>query len=334
MRGFLRFALSFGLLFLLLVWLDNGEILTRLLQLDLRWVLLALGLSVLQILLLAWRWRFTAARLGLRMPYAVALREYYLGVFLNQLLPGAVLGDVSRAWRHARATARVRAAVHAVVLERVMLQSVMLTAAALSLLALPAVWPRAAGWPWLAGAVLLAAAALTILMRQRLAGLRPALSKFARDAGRAFLPASVLTVQVATSLLVVAGHLLIFVAAARAVGSEAATAILLPLIAPVLVAMMLPFTVAGWGLREAAAALLWGLSGLSPAEGMAIAVAYGLVFLAAALPGALPLLLPPGAVRPNPSDAARTATSEPAHPQDADPSQDLRQRSNSMSDPS
>lgn len=290
LRGLLRLAVSAILLLSLFRLFDASEIAARLVQFDLRWVLPALLLSVLQIMLLAWRWRFTAARLGVGMPYRHALGEYYLGVFLNQILPGGILGDVSRAWRHAIVAARRRTAIHAVVLERVVVQSVMVAVAIASLLAIPALRPDSLGWGW---AVPLTFAALVIGgagLRQRLPALRAAVREFGADARRAFLPARVLLIQVGTAALVMAANLIVYVAAARALGSEIPLATLLPLIAPVLLVMMLPISVAGWGVREGAAALLWGLSGLGVAEGVAIAVAYGLLFLLASLPGLLPLL--------------------------------------------
>ncbi len=43
----------------------------------------ALVLTVVQVLLSAWRWRYTAERLGLSLDYGVAVREYYLATFLK-----------------------------------------------------------------------------------------------------------------------------------------------------------------------------------------------------------------------------------------------------------
>jgi hypothetical protein len=58
-----------------------------------------------------------------------------------------------------------------------------------------------------------------------------------------------------------------------------------PLVAPVLMTMLILVTVAGWGIREAAAAALWGLAGLTPADGAAISVTYGLLVLVSRAPG-------------------------------------------------
>jgi hypothetical protein len=54
----------------------------------------------------------------------------------------------------------------------------------------------------------------------------------------------------------------------------------------VLLAMALPLSMAGWGLREGAAALLWAAAGLDVAQGVAISISYGLVVLLSTLPGA------------------------------------------------
>jgi glycosyltransferase 2 family protein len=105
LKGLLRLAVSAGLLLVLFLVFDPAEVAARLAHLDLRWLLPALLLSVLQIMLLAWRWRFTADRLQVGMSDRHALGEYYAGVSLNQVLPGGILGDVSRAWRHASAAA-------------------------------------------------------------------------------------------------------------------------------------------------------------------------------------------------------------------------------------
>ena len=61
------------------------------------WALAALALTVPQVVLSAWRWRLTARRIGLSLALWPAVREYYLATFLNQILPGGVLGDATRA---------------------------------------------------------------------------------------------------------------------------------------------------------------------------------------------------------------------------------------------
>jgi glycosyltransferase 2 family protein len=66
---------------------------------------------------------------------------------------------------------------------------------------------------------------------------------------------------------------------------------LLALVPIILFAMLVPLSVSGWGLREGAAAALFPVAGATAAEGFATSVAFGLAFLVAVLPGAVPLLL-------------------------------------------
>lgn len=298
----LRAAVSLGLLAGLAVWLDAGAVASRLASLRPEWVLAALAVSVVQVAVLAWRWSFTARRLAVDLPWSVAWREYYLSIFLNQVLPGGVLGDVARAWRQARSQVRIQApggpAVRAVVFERLSAQIVMTTVAGVSVLFLPigaAPGPR----PVLIGAGLAAGAlvvALAAWTRCRPSG-GPAeenrqatlggLGRILAEVGAAHLAPGAFAAQLVSAAVVVATYLTTFVLAARAVEVETPLPVLLPLVAPVLMSMLIPVTVAGWGLREGAAAVLWGVAGLTAADGVAVSVAYGLLVLAGSMPGAV-----------------------------------------------
>ena len=66
---------------------------------------------------------------------------------------------------------------------------------------------------------------------------------------------------------------------------------LLPLVAPVLVTMLFPVTIAGWGIREGAAAMLWGAVGFTVVDGVAISVGYGFLALFSSLPGGVILAI-------------------------------------------
>jgi uncharacterized membrane protein YbhN (UPF0104 family) len=301
-RIVLRIAVSAALL-AAVIWLIEGDaLLARLTDLDPIWVGIALALSVPQMALLAFRWRLTAGRLGLDLPFGNALSEYYLATFLNQLLPGGVLGDVSRAWRHGRAVPemapvgalRTRAleppgalspAARAVILERASGQAVMAIGAVLALLALPvAVEVQGRTLALAAAGVIGVIVAALVLKRARIA---PSLW---RDLHAALLARDVIGVQLVTSAVVLGTYVGMFLAAARAVGVTTPFIVLLPLVPPVLLSMLIPITVAGWGVREAAAAGLWTALGMSAEDGVAASAAYGLHVLASTLPGAVVLI--------------------------------------------
>ena len=105
-------------------------------------------------------------------------------------------------------------------------------------------------------------------------------------------------VVVATSLVSSAGHVVVFLVAARAVGTDASIADLLPLALMVMLAAAVPLNVAGWGPREGVAAWAFAAAGLGAAQGATVAVLYGVLALVATLPGAVLWATPRrGAVR-------------------------------------
>ena len=296
--GALRVLLTVALLLGLSWWFDLNSVVARLVDMRPGWVTLALGLSVIQVAVLAWRWRFTAHRLGVGLSFVEAWREYYLSIFLNQVLPGGVMGDVSRAWRQARGHNRREQgesggpAARAVIFERVSAQAVMTSVALLSLLVLPVAVSRRSGTM----IVMMAAAATVIVVAiglwcRRQSSAQSPTGRVLAELVSAHLSPLTFAVQATSGLFVVATYLATYVAAARAVGVETPFLVILPLVAPVLMTMLIPVTIAGWGLRESAAALLWGAVGLTATDGVAISVAYGLIVLVGSFPGAAILAL-------------------------------------------
>jgi hypothetical protein len=122
--------------------------------------------------------------------------------------------------------------------------------------------------------------------RSRWARVRRAIAGDIRDAllARRAWPAIALA-----STLVVFGHAITFVIAARTAGTTAPVSQLLPLALLAMLAMVLP-SIAGWGPREGATAWAFAAAGLGAEQGVATAVVYGVMVLVANLPGALLLV--------------------------------------------
>lgn len=287
----LRIAVSLGLLALLLTQLDASAVAARLAALDARWLLPILVLTVLQVIASAWRWRFTAARLGLALPLGRAIREYYLATFANQVLPGGVLGDVGRAGRHAMASGEPGPAARAVVLERAsgQLAAAIIAVAALALGA-PAL-PSGTGVIALMGLGVIGvlAAAAVLRARHQPAGL---LATLWRDTRRALLGREAWLPQLTASLGIAASYASVYALAGIALDTPG-LATWLPLVPLVLLAMVVPVSIAGWGVRESVAAAAWTAAGLDPADGTALAIAYGALALISSLPGLVVFLLIP-----------------------------------------
>ena len=147
------------------------------------------------------------------------------------------------------------------------------------LLALPSPVQRVV--PVVALALLAAAAGLVLATR--------AWPRLRRDLRQAGLPRRAWPAIALASALIVAGHALTFLIAARTAGATAPASLLLPLALLVLLAGALP-NVGGWGPREGVTAWAFAAAGLGASLGVATAVVYGVMVFVAALPGAAVLV--------------------------------------------
>jgi len=287
----LQVVVAIGLL--IAVWRGaNGGDAVRLLQeAELVWLLVAVVLLSGQIFVSALRWRLTGERLGMAIPWSQAWREYYLSQVVNQSIPGGVIGDATRAMR-SKDTAGLVPAAQSVILERLAGQLALLVLLAGGLL-VNALDPTGPAWPdWLVTLLAVAGAACAgsvvagaLLARKVRSRAGRVIRDFATAARKSLLSREIrwqqLALSLATALLNIGG----FWACAMAVGVRLPFAQALAVIPLILLMMVIPVSVSGWGLREGAAALLFPLVGFSSAEGFASSVAFGLVLIVIALPG-------------------------------------------------
>ncbi|MCZ4607936.1 lysylphosphatidylglycerol synthase transmembrane domain-containing protein [Streptomyces sp. Lzd4kr] len=245
----------------------------------------------------AWRWQLVARGLRIRLPLWPAVADYYRALFLNAALPGGVLGDVHRAVRHGQSAGDMGRGVRAVVLERTAGQVVLAAFGAVVLLTMPSpVLNQARDITPLilfAGVGALAVVAAVRMNRapSRRDRSRPSALRTTLDEAREALLSRRNGPGVAvSSAVVLAGHIGMFVLAARVAGSDASVAALVPLAVLALLAMGLPLNVGGWGPREGVTAWAFGAAGLGATTGLAVAVVYGVLSFVAALPGLVVLV--------------------------------------------
>ena len=309
----LRLTVSVLVLLAVGLWLDPAVVINEVRGLSLPWLALGLAISVIQMMLCAWRWRLTAGLIGVPLRFRYALGEYYLAQFINQVLPGGVLGDAGRALRHAHQTPVAKgSAWRAVIIERASGQLAVSLLTALALVSSP-LWHAALGASgYLLLAAILAVAVVllwgslrfTASLRRRWPGLFRWfgwVTPLGQDIQRGLLQRRVWGWQLATSLLVVFSYALVMLCAARAIGVALPASALLALAPALLLAMLVPLTVAGWGVREGTAASVWAWVGLAPSQGVAVSLAYGLVVFMATLPGLVIALKRRGQAAPNSS---------------------------------
>jgi uncharacterized membrane protein YbhN (UPF0104 family) len=251
-------------------------------------LLAAIGIGCVTTVCSAWRWRVVAGALGMDLPLGAATAAYYRSQLLNCTLPGGILGDVDRGLRHGADAGQLGRGVRAVVWERTAGQGVQLVAALVALILLPSPVHRA--MPAIAGGAALAAALVLVAGRgarrhgpaRLVRGVRTAAVEIR---GALLHPTSWPTVLL-TSLLVVAGHVGMFMLAALASGVHGEPLQLLPLALIVLLAAAIPLNLGGWGPREGVAVWVFAAAGWPAGTGASVATAFGVLVLVSVLPGA------------------------------------------------
>lgn len=247
----------------------------------------AVALTALTTVCSAWRWRVVARALGVGIGLPGAIGAYYRSLFLNSVLPGGVLGDVHRAVTHGRRAGDVVRGVRAVAWERLWGQVIQAVVTVVVLLTLPS--PVRPMLPFvLAGVAGVAGCAALVVRRAARRGrsrLAPAARAVSADLRRGLLAPDVWPQLTLASVLVVAGHTVTFVIAARVAGCTAPLGELIPLLMVVQTAVVIPLSIGGWGLREGAAAWAFSAAGLGAATGVTVATLYAVLMLAAVAPG-------------------------------------------------
>jgi glycosyltransferase 2 family protein len=275
------------------IWrLGSGPFVDGVRALDGRALLAAAAIFFLTTVCCAWRWKIVARGLGVPLSLPSAVVAYYRCLFLNLTLPSGVAGDVHRGVSHGRDVRDVGRAVRAVVWERAAGQVVQVVLTISVLFVLPS--PVRSSMPLVAAALAVTAVGVVLVGRVRTGR---GVSRWERvrntvvaDIRRGLLHKDAFLAVVLTTTVAVLGYAVIFLIAARTAGVTAPVSRLLPLALLAILAMVLP-SIAGWGPREGATAWVFSAAGLGADRGAATAVAYGVMVLAASLPGGLVLVV-------------------------------------------
>jgi uncharacterized membrane protein YbhN (UPF0104 family) len=277
----------------LLVWrLGTGPFLAGVRSVDAGALAAAAGIAALTTVCCAWRWKIVARGLGVELPFRAAVAAYYRSQFLNVTLPGGIVGDVHRGVSHGRDVRDVGRGLRAVAWERSVGQVVQAFLTVGVLLVLPS--PVRSSMPFVAAGAMVALLAVVVAVKARPAGDRSVVGRvrtvLTRDIRDAVLARKAWAAIALTSALVVAGHAITFMIAARTAGATAPPLVMVPLALIAMMGMALP-SAGGWGPREGVTAWAFAAAGLGAQRGVTTAVVYGVMVFVACLPGAAVLVV-------------------------------------------
>ena len=277
-----------GLAAALLLLVDLGPVLSALDEVSLGHVMAGLLLVQVQIIVSAARWHFTAKRLSFSMPRLQAVREYYVATAVNQLAPGGVAGDVLRAFRlrNGDPDGLMRSA-KTVVFERLSGQLSFFACFTAGLF----FWPFLPEQAQIPGGILLPVAAVLTGLIVMLVLVAKRYKDLSLELHAVFVSQYAWAVQAGLSVTVLLAYIGLFMLGAYAVGTPLPIVGALTIVPACLLVMLIPTGLGGWGTREAAAAALWPIAGLSAADGVAASLVYGALALVGAMPGLAILLM-------------------------------------------
>lgn len=264
------------------------------------WMGSAFLLVLAAVLLSAWKWGLILRARGHAIGLPRLVRHYFVGLFFNNVLPSSIGGDGVRAWEARKDTGETAEAIGSVVTER-LIAGVALGASALA--GLPFMPPSARLWLLVAAFVALnltlvllfvlprvAESAVRKLLPRQLDRLQDMVARIVLTV-RATLAqrglfARVVLCSVAFQTLVAAVNACIF----RAMDLPVDLATCMVYTPMIFALTMLPISISGFGVREAAYGYFFVQAGATQSQAFAASVAFFALVGVASLPGALVFL--------------------------------------------
>jgi uncharacterized protein (TIRG00374 family) len=271
----LRILISAALLGAVVVYVDVDELARALRDGQWGWFAAALALMALAALPGAARWRLILQKAEIEVSAIRAVKTFAASLFLNNVLPTSVGGDAARAWFVGRDSGRLLGAALATLVDRAT------AVGCLFLLAWAALAVDAEDVPEVLAGVLLwitvGLAAVTAVAALAAVGIRPVIP---RIPGRlaTMIREAWATLRVWARSRSLIGWLLVLglvyqvlavlalIVVGRAVGVDLSFSLAAVTAAIVVVAMLIPISVGGLGVREGGFVLLLGEAGIDGAE--------------------------------------------------------------------
>lgn len=290
-------TISVGLFWYLLHKVDMVQFKAMLASASIDHLVFAALVLVIQFSIVAFRWKWVIDRLGAAMTAVQAWRLTFEGCFFNQLLPSSIGGDAIRMLRAHKLLGSARLAVSSVLLDRFL---GLLALTLLVILMCPIFYAEVTSTTLrLLLGVAMAAGLVGAAVFFSLTHLGDRFSKWPAVAELRELSRKCLSLVrnrqfIAILVISMFAHALngvVFWILAQGLGIQLSLINAVALISPALLVMLLPVSIAGWGLRENAIVALLHYVAIPAEQALALSVLYGLLSVAVSLPGGVFWLL-------------------------------------------
>lgn len=284
-----------GLVFYLVVReVDFSLVLSQLIDIEIWAVVLALVLTVTQVMVGAVRWWTIFQGLLVQVGVGRILLIYYIGVFFNMFFPGGVTGDFVKMWYANSREIDAGSAINSVLLDRILtvawLVGLVLIGFMINGQSTESSFARLEETVY-AFSVLTVGGIGFLMVLDRLPvkwrrfAMFRGLAKLAEDTRRIFFSVRVFAGVSALSLLGNLIQVLVVYVVALGLGFTPSFLEFVIFVPPVLFLSFLPISVGGWGVREGAMVISLGFLGFAPEIALSLSVSFGVLGLLGSLPG-------------------------------------------------
>jgi len=290
----LKVVVSLGLITLLVNQVDFNKIINILKNVDITMIIYAMILLTFQVFIATIRWQFVLKCQKIILDYKDTLQILWSGIFFNQAMPSSVGGDVIRVYYLKKQGMTLSSATLGVLMDRLfgMVGLVLLVIGPL-----PLIFELINDSIARAGVLFIAlgasSALILVFFTDKLPGdfahlkvIRGfySLSKSGRSCiFESYNGVIIIVVSILIHLISVTAVMTM----AIGLGINVEWSGFLLIIPLVILIMVVPISIAGWGVREGVMVVGFGYLGVVPEKALALSILYGLLMLVVALPGGI-----------------------------------------------
>ena len=285
MKNIFKYILSLSLLYYVITTYGN-DMQKTLAVINYHYVLLVFFISFIQYVLSAYRWMYISSKNGTEMNFLYCLKFYYISTFINNILPGGVVGDIYRAYcarESGNNLINLSKSVQGIVFERLSGQIMMFFIFLFSLTFFFLINAKYVAFLYTVLPVLSVTFIIYFVVKKMYfneISSNEIIINFKKIfSGIIFWNHTII------SFFVVLSYIVIYIISAEAIGLSIDYFTFFVFTPIVLFSMTLPVSIGGWGVREGTALLIAFLLGLSASSSISVAVMYGILNLFCSLPG-------------------------------------------------
>ena len=280
-----KYIISLGLIYILFMNYGN-DVINTINLVNINYIILIVFISFIQYILSAYRWKYISKYTNLNISLSNSIKFYYISTFMNNILPGGIMGDIFRIYHHVenkKEILRIGGSFQSVIFERLSGQLMLLSFFILSLGLYFIIHEKYIAFSYLFLPLIIVLYFLKNIFNNKL-------KKYIRNKnyGNNFL--TVFTGEVfwrhtVLSFFVMMSYIFIYIISAISLGVSIDYFSFLVFTPIILFSMTLPVSIGGWGVREFTALLISFLLGLSASVSISVAIMYGILNLICSLPG-------------------------------------------------